>query len=134
MTKRVFDQTVEAMAGLAFEAGSTVREAFRDTDRFSITKPGGSDNVEVIEPSVTITPRLIEQAEALLARWRKPKAWNPTHQITHNGCTYLVMLTDDGPAYTQNEALACDHADYVRRDDGTWVFQGEPFEGTVETI
>jgi hypothetical protein len=72
MTKKIFDKATEAMAGMAFEAGTTVREAFANTQHFSFTRQGEYSNVEVIECSVNVTPRLIEQAEALLERWRKP--------------------------------------------------------------
>jgi hypothetical protein len=60
--------------------------------------------------------------------------WIPTHRIIHGDCVQLVMLTGSGPAYTYDEAMAFDHADYTRRDDGSWLFHGQPFEGTVEKL
>ncbi len=61
--------------------------------------------------------------------------FKPTHKITTLNDETLVSLIDDcGPAYTEQEWLACDQADYERNSDGIWTFQGGPFSGTVEKI
>jgi hypothetical protein len=60
--------------------------------------------------------------------------WIPTHRIMRYGRAYFVMLTDEGAAYTRDEARALDHADFERTPDGTWLFQGQPFKGTVEKL
>ena len=71
--------------------------------------------------------------------------FKPTHKITTNGQETLVSLCDDscesahhggaaGPAYTEQEWLTAFSADYERKSDGTWTFQGAVFSGTVEKV
>lgn len=57
-----------------------------------------------------------------------------THRITlDSGETQEVML-DDGRAYTREEWDAADASDYERTEDGSWLFQGQPFNGTVREM
>ncbi len=59
--------------------------------------------------------------------------FTPTHRIETDRETVYVMLVD-GVAYQQCEWDALDSADYERDEDGRWLFQGQPFSGTVERI
>ncbi len=59
--------------------------------------------------------------------------FTPTHRITTDTEGFWVMLTDDGAAYTWAEWNATDNADY-EVSEGEWLFQGQPFAGTVEDI
>lgn len=58
----------------------------------------------------------------------------PTHEIAFQNESRLVMLTDDGVAYTQAEWDAEDAADFEVNAQGEWLFQGQPFSGTVQNI
>ena len=60
-------------------------------------------------------------------------AFSQTHRITTDRETVDVMLVD-GVAYQQSEWDALDSADYERDESGRWLFQGQPFAGTVERI
>jgi hypothetical protein len=59
--------------------------------------------------------------------------FQPTHVITTDRETVEVMLTDDGAAYTAAEWEDTLSSDYSRADDGSWLFQGQAFNGRVET-
>ena len=59
--------------------------------------------------------------------------FRPTHRITTDRETVDVMLIE-GAAYQQCEWDAVDAADYERADDGRWLFQGQPFAGSVKPI
>ena len=59
--------------------------------------------------------------------------FTPTHRIETDRETVYVMLVD-GSAYQQCEWDAVDAADYERADDGRWLFQGQPFAGSVERV
>ena len=60
-------------------------------------------------------------------------AFQPTHVIQHDSTTVEVMLVD-GVAYQRGEWDDTTDADYERTDDGRWLFQGETFNGSVESI
>jgi len=59
--------------------------------------------------------------------------WTPTHRIEHQQQVVLVMVYDGVP-YTREEWRDFGLSDYAILSDGSWVFQGEPFEGTVQKI
>ncbi len=61
-------------------------------------------------------------------------AFKPTHRITLDGGREIYVCLIDGCAYTQEEADSLSDPDYERADDGTWTFQGQPFNGTVEVL
>lgn len=60
--------------------------------------------------------------------------FTPTHTITTDRETVVVMLDDDGRAYQRCEWDAVDAASYELQDDGRWTFQGEAFSGTVREM
>ncbi len=74
------------------------------------------------------------------------RSFKPTHRIfvpdpknPIGEISFLVQLeTDDpdfgGPAYTEVEWESGLLASYERQDDGTWTFQGQPFNGRVEKL
>lgn len=60
-------------------------------------------------------------------------SWTPTHKITFTPAegaprVYLVELDEGGAAYTEQEALWCEPADW-ELVDGTWRFQGQVTPG-----
>lgn len=66
--------------------------------------------------------------------------WVPTHTITLTGREPIrVMLLPPEvpgagqPAYTRAEWLAYDASDFTVNAAGEWHFQGQPFNGAVET-
>ena len=59
--------------------------------------------------------------------------WCPTHEIQHDGRAVFVQL-HEGSAYTLDEWQSSTSADYERQDDGSWTFQGQPFNGTVRRL
>jgi hypothetical protein len=59
--------------------------------------------------------------------------FTPTHRIETDRETVEVMLVD-GVAYQQCEWDFLDSAEYERDENGRWLFQGQPFTGTVERI
>ena len=59
--------------------------------------------------------------------------FTPTHRIETDRETVEVMLVD-GVAYQQCEWDALDSSDYERDENGSWLFHGQPFTGTVERI
>lgn len=59
--------------------------------------------------------------------------FNPTHKITRGGETILVML-EDGAAYTREEWDCETQADYERNEAGEWLFQGQAFSGEVADL
>jgi hypothetical protein len=58
-------------------------------------------------------------------------AFNPTHRITTDRETVDVMLVD-GAAYQKCEWESSTGTDYFREHG--WLFQGQPFTGTVERL
>jgi hypothetical protein len=56
-----------------------------------------------------------------------------THEITIETGKVRVMLID-GAAYTLHEWKNLEQADFEQDTDGNWLFQGEPFEGTVRKL
>ena len=60
-------------------------------------------------------------------------AFTPTHRIETDRETVDVMLVNR-VAYQPSEWDALDSADYERDESGRWLFQGQPFAGTVERI
>lgn len=58
----------------------------------------------------------------------------PTHRITRTSGAVIAVMLCGGAAYSQQEWDAADAADYERTDDGRWLFQGQPFSGTVHAI
>lgn len=68
-------------------------------------------------------------------------SWKPTHRITREkGDEILVMLDPSGefpgggPAYNEAEWMSFSPADYERQEDGSWTFQGQPFDGKVQRL
>lgn len=59
--------------------------------------------------------------------------FTPTHRIETDRETVEVMLVD-GIAYQKTEWDSLDTAEYERADDGRWLFQGQPFAGSVERV
>lgn len=60
--------------------------------------------------------------------------FRPTHEIQlDDGTSVLVMQTQDGPAYTEEEWRHELPTDYTV-DGGYWYFQGQPFAGRVFAI
>ena len=45
-----------------------------------------------------------------------------------------VMLADNGAAYSEEEWAACENADYEYNPETGWLFQGQPFSGTVREL
>ena len=59
--------------------------------------------------------------------------FRPTHQIKTDRETVDVILAH-GAGYQQCEWEGTDDADYERDESGRWLFQGQPFTGSVERI
>lgn len=69
-----------------------------------------------------------------------PEGFDPTHIVTFCGAEHPVMLDtsadprgESGPAYTAPEWEHCDKADFSCVD-GSWLFQGQPFSGSVTDL
>jgi len=60
-------------------------------------------------------------------------AFIPTHQITTTTEVISVMVCDNGAAYQRHEWNATVDSDYELCGQ-QWLFQGEPFAGTVEAV
>lgn len=58
----------------------------------------------------------------------------PTHRIIRKSGAVVAVMLCGGPAYSQQEWNAADAADYECLVDGRWLFQGQPFSGTVHAI
>ena len=56
------------------------------------------------------------------------------HRIVTDRETVEVLLADNGAAYQRHEWDATVDSDYERTDDGRWLFQGQPFAGSVEEL
>lgn len=63
--------------------------------------------------------------------------WQPTHLITLSSGEEIRVMTSDGlpcsPAYTIEEWIEGSTADYEVKEE-SWLFQGEPFSGTVRRL
>jgi hypothetical protein len=60
--------------------------------------------------------------------------WQPTHRVIFaDGHEVMVMLTDEDVAYTRNEWYSDSLAD-IEVVDGGWLFQGQPFPGTINPL
>ena len=62
-----------------------------------------------------------------------PTTFQPTHRITRGARRSQLVALVDGAAYTEVEWQTFDRADYELHE-GEWLFQGEPFTGTVEKL
>jgi len=60
--------------------------------------------------------------------------WKPTHEITlPNGLRVEVML-EERIAFSCEEWVDYEGADFEVDNDGNWMFQGQNFDGTVRRI
>jgi hypothetical protein len=62
------------------------------------------------------------------------ESWSATHRITTDAGEVIDVMLDDGAAYSAAEWVATDAADYGCDEAGRWLFQGQPFAGSVEPI
>jgi hypothetical protein len=62
------------------------------------------------------------------------ESWSATHRITTDSGEVIDVMLDDGVAYTAAEWCATVAADYECDEAGRWLFQGQPFAGSVEPI
>lgn len=62
------------------------------------------------------------------------ESWTATHRITTDAGEVIDVMLDDGVAYSAAEWIATDAADFECGDDGRWLFQGQPFAGSVQPI
>lgn len=60
--------------------------------------------------------------------------FKPTHLIRLDNGEAIPVELIDGAAYTKLEAETITPADYECDEAGNWTYQGQPFNGTVETI
>lgn len=59
----------------------------------------------------------------------------PTHAVTRNGQTeHVLLIEEDGTAFTRDEWETEDSPDYERTPNDEWLFQGQPFSGTVQAL
>lgn len=61
-------------------------------------------------------------------------SWTATHRITTDAGEVIDVMLDDGAAYSAADWIAADSPDYGCDNDGRWLFQGQPFAGSVKRI
>lgn len=59
--------------------------------------------------------------------------FRPTHRLTLPKRGSLLVMLVDGVAYTRQEWKTATSADY-ECVDGQWLFQGQPFAGTIRCL
>jgi hypothetical protein len=81
------------------------------------------------EAGLEAARKVIEDADAAALT-----SWTATHRITTDAGEVIDVMLDDGVAYSAAEWVATVAADYECDEAGRWLFQGQPFAGSVEPI